>query len=147
MKPTRLFPLLLAGALPALAAAQTPVPGEAEWDTFADTWVATDQLGRSVAGEGVAPAPRDRTVGIFYFLWLNEHTTTGPHDITEILAANPSNPQWGPLNHFHHWGESIFGYYRSSDEWVMRRHVAMLANAGVDLLIVDGTNGFDYRSN
>jgi hypothetical protein len=34
----------------------------------------------------------------------------------------------------HHWGESAFGYYRSDDPWVLRKHAQMLSDAGVDVI-------------
>ncbi len=115
----------------------------APWDTFSDTWVATDRLGRSLPSASEVGTPRPgRQVGIFYFLWL---TGQGPvYDLTQMLAANPANPAYG-LNHaFHFWGEPLFGYYRSDDEFVIRKHAQMLADAGVDVLFFDVTNGFTY---
>jgi hypothetical protein len=39
------------------------------WDTFADTWVATDGLGRLLpTNDAVGPPRPNRTVGIFYYL-------------------------------------------------------------------------------
>ncbi|MCX6376619.1 MAG: aminoglycoside 6-adenylyltransferase, partial [Armatimonadetes bacterium] len=74
-----------------------------DWDVKSDTWVATDALGRTLPGfKECGPPKKDKFVGIFYFLWLGQHSTTGPWDITKILAANPNDPQWGPANHFHH---------------------------------------------
>jgi hypothetical protein len=59
------------------------------WDTFSDTWVATDALGRSVpTHEEVGIPRRDRTVGIFYFLWLRGDRRGGPYDIAEILRKD-----------------------------------------------------------
>lgn len=117
------------------------------WDTYSDTWVATDAIGRSLPGYAECGPPRDgKVVGIFYFIWLGQHGVGGPYDITKLLAANPDDPQWGPPGAFHHWGESEVGYYLSDDTWVMRRHAAMLADAGVDTLIIDVTNAFTYDS-
>ena len=47
---------------------------------------------------------------------------------------------------FHHWGEPLFGYYTSDDEWVLRRHVEMLTDAGVDFLVFDTTNHTTYSA-
>jgi hypothetical protein len=124
------------------------------WDTQADTWVATDALGRVVSTYETVGDPRpDRFVGVFYFLWLGEHGQTGPWDVTKILAANPgamntpTSPPWGPMNTFHHWGESQFGYYLSDDPWVLRKHAQMLSDAGVDVVIFDVTNQATYQKN
>ena len=105
-----------AWAIPtAVAVCLLTIPASAQdtaWDTKSDTWVLTDTLGRTAPGYFECGPPRtDRTVAIFYFLWLGQHHTDGPFDITQILAANPSDPQWGPIGNFHHWGESELGYY------------------------------------
>ena len=121
-------------------------------DSFSDTWVATDVLGRPVATFPEVPAPRaDRTVGIFYFLWHGAHVQGGPFDVTKILAADPAamqkpdSPLWGPLHVPHHWGESLFGYYLTDDDGVLRKHAQMLSDAGVDVVIFDVTNQITYR--
>lgn len=115
-------------------------------DLYSDTWVAVDALGRTVATYDEAGAPReDRELGMFYWNW---HTNWphGPYDITKILAEDPDamddgdNPLWGPHGHPHHWGESIFGYYLSQDEYVLRKHAQMLSDAGVDAIYLDVTN-------
>ncbi len=140
-----LLPIALVGLL-CLAASAQPLR-----DVEADTWVATDGLGRSLPGfDEVGPPRPDRQVGIFYFLWLGAHVNGGPWDITKILAedptaaTNPDSPLWGPMHAFHHWGEPLFGYYVSDDAYVLRRHAQMLADAGVDVVIFDVTNKATY---
>lgn len=112
---------------------------------------ATDDLGRTLPHYGEVPEPReDRYVGIFYFLWLGQHDTSGPYNITEILAENPEavhdpeHASWGPRGAFHHWGEPLFDYYFSSDPWVIRRHAQMLTAAQIDFLVFDATNAISY---
>ncbi len=124
------------------------------WDTFPDTWVATDSLNRSLpSATEVGPPRADRTVAMFYFLWLGPHAVGGPWDIAQIIAKNPgamtnkNSPAWGPLHAPHHWGESIFGYYNTDDPYVLRKHAQMLADAGVDVIIFDVTNQATYRQN
>jgi hypothetical protein len=123
------------------------------WDTFSDTWGATDALGRALPGyEQVGPPRKDRFVGVFYFLWHGAHVNGGPYDITKILQQDPDamqkpdSPLWGPIGAPHHWGEPLFGYYVSDDAWVFRKHAQMLSDAGVDVIIFDVTNQFTYRS-
>lgn len=125
---------------------------ESQWDNFSDTWTGVDALGRSIPAFPEVRAPRpDRTVGLFYFLWHGEHIQGGPFDVTQILAADshamekPDNPLWGPLHAPHHWGQSIFGYYLSNDQGVLRKHAQMLGDAGVDVVIFDVTNQVTYR--
>jgi hypothetical protein len=132
------------------------VPGVAavteEREVFSDTWVATDGLGRRLPGhEEVGPPRADRTVGMFYFLWLGAHIQGGPYDVTRILKEepgamqNPDSPRWGPLHAPHHWGESLFGYYLTDDASVLRKHGQMLSDAGVDMVVFDVTNQLTYR--
>lgn len=128
--------------------------GQEVVDTMPDTWVATDGLGRQLPGFPECGPPRpDRTVGIFYFLWLGPHANGGPFDISEILSENPQamaqrdSPLWGLLGSPHHWGESIFGYYNSDDPYVLAKHAQMLGDAGVDVVIFDVTNQVTYTEN
>jgi len=128
--------------------AESPKP----WDRFADTWVATDALGRKLSThEQVGPPRAGKFVGIFYFLWMGQHGTDGPYDVTKILAEHPdamktpTSPPWGPMYKMHHWGEPLFGYYLSDDAWVIRKHAQMLADAGVDVVIFDVTNQATYQ--
>lgn len=142
---------ILVAALSVVAsrnAAAEPAPFR---DTQPDTWVATDGLGRTVPGhEQVGPPRPGKFVGAFYFLWMGQHGTGGPYDITKILAAHPgamtqpTHPAWGPPASFHFWGEPLFGYYLSDDRWVIRKHAQMLADAGVDVIIFDVTNQETY---
>lgn len=118
------------------------------------TYGGVDDLGRVLSDDENAPAPRsDRYVGIFYFLWQGEHGTGGPYDNTKIVTENPdaisSEEAWknaggGERGEHHFWGEPLFGYYTSSDLWVIRKHCQMLTDAGVDFICFDTTNGFTY---
>ena len=113
-------------------------------DLESDTWVATDALGRTLPGVAECGPPRPgKTVGLFYFLWLGAHDRD-LHDISRLRAADPDAPAYGPPGVFHWWGEPHLGYYRSDDEFVIRKHAQMLTEAGVDVLILDVTNGLTY---
>jgi len=122
-------------------------------DTFSDTWVATDALGRSVPTYAEVGAPRtNKFVGIFYFLWRDQ-VRAGPYDCTKIIAAgmqsgntNYNTYNWGPQSAFHFWGEPYYGYYLDHDPYVLRRHAQMLADAGIDVLIFDVTNALTYEN-
>ncbi|MCC7338229.1 MAG: hypothetical protein IT422_24315 [Pirellulaceae bacterium] len=109
----------------------------------------TDALGRSLPeASDVREFRKDRQVGIFYFTWLNLNEV---HDNTQILAKYPdalsttASPPWGPKNAYHFWGEPLFGYYRSDDPWILRRHAELLSDAGVDFLVFDATNAAIYQ--
>ena len=135
------------------AAAQESQPS-LDLPTANGAYAGVDNLGRVLTMPGdaanAAPLAKDRYVGLFYFLWLGQHGKTGPYDISKIVAEHPEairdakHPAWGPMSLFHHWGEPLFGYYTSEDVWVMRKHVQMLTDAGVDFLVVDATNAGHY---
>lgn len=117
----------------------------ADWDLKTDTWVYTDTLGRQSPVYIDCPSTRSgKLIGMFYFLWQGTHGTPGPYDITKLLAADPTNPAYGPEGVFHWWGEPEAGYFLASDPWVIRRNLSMLSDAGVDVLIFDVTNGWTY---
>lgn len=112
---------------------------------------AVDALGRTLPDAREAGLCREKKlVGMFYFLWLTPRGEDGPWDITKILQQDPQagyHPEselWGPWNSMHHWGEALYGYYSSLDEWVVRRHIEMLTLAGVDFLVFDTTNRATY---
>jgi len=114
-------------------------------DTMPDTRAATDALGRVLPMHEEVGTPKpNRTVGLFYFNWHAAFGNPAVHDIAKILAANPGAPPWGPVHAPHYWSEPRFGYYRPDDAWVIRKQMQMLGDAGVDVLILDATNGFTY---
>ncbi|HSV74862.1 MAG TPA: hypothetical protein VLH79_13970 [Chthonomonadales bacterium] len=136
---------VLATPLAYAAASRSAAAEGAGRDVYADTWIATDSIGRTLPDARTVGPPRaGRFVGIFYFVWHGQHGVGGPYDITRILAENPDAPRWGPPNAFHHWGESEWGYYLPDDEQVIRSHAHALVNAGVDFIAFDVTNAFTY---
>jgi hypothetical protein len=146
--------MLIAVGSAATVAAAADAGGNASptsWDVASDTWVASDALGRSLpTAEQVGPPRPEKFVGVFYFLWLGRHGDAGPFDISTILAHDPTainhpeSPLWGPPYAPHHWGESIFSYYRSDDEGVLRKHAQMLGEVGIDVIVFDVTNQVTY---
>lgn len=151
----------------------SPAATGEERDLFSDTWVATDALGRQLPlGGEVRPPRNDKQVGIFFFTWHGAHGYQGyggrttktmtpdegvvpktkpadqyqtPHNLSKLLAENPQNPRLGEFREFHHWGEPELGFYVANDRYVIRKHAEMLADAGVDFLFVDATNGYVYK--
>lgn len=130
-------------------------PAWCERDIFSDTWVGTDALGRSMpVVSQVGPVKKDqrRVVGIFYVTWHEDwrYNLKSPYgcDVTKILAADPSarldakHPLW--TEGMAHWGEPEDGYFLSRDEYIIRKDMSMLADAGVDVLVLDVTNGALY---
>ncbi len=120
---------------------------------YNDVFEATDALGRVLPT--IAETGEKRTgkyVGMFYFLWCGEHSKDfRPLDITKLLDADPKagykpdSEVWGKYSTMHHWGEPLFGYYYTADEWVMRRHIKMLTAADIDFLVFDATNAVFYK--
>ncbi|MCL1952765.1 MAG: hypothetical protein FWF60_08060 [Oscillospiraceae bacterium] len=123
-------------------------------DARADNYAATDSLGRSLPGYDAVGGPRERFVGLFYWTWHVEHARALtdsyrhlPVNVNSVVTAHPAAshdldwPEWGPIGMPHHWNEPLFGYYDTDDRWVLRKHAEMLANAGVDVIIFDNTNG------
>lgn len=96
---------------------------------------------------------KQRQVGLFYFLWLGEHGRHEPYDVSKILEAdpqagyNPDSDVWGGIGTYHHWGEPLYGYYYSDDEWVVRKHMKLLISAEIDFLFFDTTNALIYENN
>ncbi len=121
-------------------------------DTMPDTWVAMDRLHRTLPDFDTVGGPkRDKTIAMFYFISFGQDDMdpdkrTPVYDINKILHENPgamddtSSPPWGPYNTTHFWGESAFGYYRSSDAYVIAKHAQLLSDAGVDVIIFDVSN-------
>lgn len=116
-------------------------------DVLADTWTATDDAGRSMPTD--AKTVDDSLVGMFYFLWRDaDQETLNPIEATDHYKAYLEGGkaglweamQVGGEGHPHYWAEPYFGYYSSNDEWVLRKHAYMFAEAGVDFLFFDTTN-------
>ncbi len=123
-------------------------------DAMPDTWDATDGLGRVLpTHEETGDVREGKFVGLFYWTWHCTHANaTQPYNVSKIIEEYPeaihdlNHPAWGSLNAPHHWNEPLFGYYNTIDKWVLRKHAEMLADAGVDVIIFDNTNGtFTWR--
>ncbi len=108
---------------------------------------AVDDLGRLLPGEEqTGPVKEDRAVGCFYFLThgAKDRPTPAPVNVTRMMKEHPDalkdfdHPAWGDGALY--WDEPLFGYYFLDDRWVLRRHVKLLTQAGVDFLIFDTTN-------
>ncbi|RJP33255.1 MAG: hypothetical protein C4527_04940 [Candidatus Omnitrophota bacterium] len=110
-------------------------------DAYADTWAATDALGRTVPGfEQCGPVKKDKWIGIFYWTW-HIPQPNGPNDNTKILAAAKDGKVNWPTNGApHHWGEPELGYYIMTDPFVIRKHASLLVDAGIDVILFDTTN-------
>ncbi|MCM1021223.1 MAG: hypothetical protein NC343_03195 [Muribaculum sp.] len=123
-----------------------------EIDLYPDTWVAIDALDRVLPTFETQPVKTDkeRIVSIFYITWHDDdkYNTQCPSDVSKILNEDPT----ARLDPWHrlwiertcHWGEPENGYFLSRDKYVIRKDISMLTDAGVDVLVLDGTNGVAY---
>lgn len=126
-----------------------PVPDEAVIDNQHETWVAVDELGRPVKNCEDVRAKRDRQVGIFYWTWRDQQAHAEPLNLRKVLAEfpgaeyNENHPVWtvNGKETITSWNEPLYGYYLNRDAYVIRRHAVLLANAGVDFIVFDCTNG------
>lgn len=116
-------------------------------DVNSDYWAATDALGRKVGRyDELHP---DKQVILFYWTWheWDDPAATEIRNITDIVRAHPeamqdvSHPAWQPQPGHFWWDEPLFGYYRTTDRWVLRKHAELLADAKVDAVFFDCTNG------
>ena len=126
------------------------------WDIYPDTWVGTDGAGRiqpTQAETGKTKTDKKRDVGMFYVTWHTKglHAGKPPYngDVTKILEKDPATRLDGSSKNWHHyggyhWGEPEMGYFLSADPYVIRHDVSALADAGVDVLILDVTNSVRY---
>lgn len=113
---------------------------------------ATDALGRKLPMTG--GVKKDRYVGLFYWLWHSQYQAKGEMAISisdhikknKQLSSSPNarinydDPAW-PDKAVYFWSEPLFGFYTNTDKWVLRKHAEMLADAGVDVIFFDCTNG------
>jgi len=140
--------LLKKSMIAMLAAASLGVG--AETVATCGTWAAEDALGRKVTicESGVKP---NKEAIIFYWTWHNEEEGPGSRvkNITEIIRTVPgamttgNQPCWnnGVSGGRFFWDEPLFGYYKTWDKWVLRKHAEMLAAAQIDAVFFDCTNG------
>ena len=142
--------------LTTLTGAQTATRAQTQTTSPGTHWSAVDDLGRA------RPEPQrelrdDRKVGLFYFLWFEPSTVAPrdknsdeprPYDISKIERIDPNPTQndalLGKEWDMHYWGEPLFGYYDARDPFVIRRHMQLIADAGIDVLIFDVTNLSTY---
>ena len=128
-----------------------------ERDLYSDTWVATDAIGRTMPTSeqtGDVKDDKRRVVGIFYITWhtQNIHSWKAPYsaDVTKILEQDPearkdtNHKLWQNDAYHYHYAEPEMGYFLSQDEWVIRKDLSMLTDAGVDVMIMDVTNAVRY---
>lgn len=111
---------------------------------------ATDALGRTVSSADSYKS--GRYVGLFYFIWFNSSQTKAPN-VTELLRTNPDE-LWDPYDDtgiappggMFYFNRPLYGYYSSSDRWVIRKHIELFTMAGIDFLALDLSNDVIYET-
>ena len=109
--------------------------------------VAVDQFGRTVPVSGAHK--ENRAVGMMYWLWHGSYTSRVV-DTTKIIEEKGLDyalynlQEYNPAGVPHYWGEPLYGYYRSDDEYIIRRHMMLLMYAGVDFIAFDASNTITY---
>lgn len=125
-------------------------------EVMPDTWVFTDGLGRvSLTNAEVGDLRDDKTLAMFYWSWHTGGSAQAPVNLQEMSEKYPEamrdwdNQLWNDLgSRPFWWNESIYGYYRGNDSWVLRKQAELLTNAGVDVIFTDNTNSsMTWRDN
>ncbi len=138
--------VLLAGTVVMPASAQDTQP-----EILPTTWAAVDGLGRTLSSaEQTGSKRQDKFVGVFYwtwhYRWVHDHepiTTGSVLDKYPEALHDWEHPAWNNTydGRPYFWDEPLYGFYTSTDEYVMRKHAELLADADVDVVIFDTTNG------
>jgi len=113
-----------------------------------DTWVAEDELQRRVMPSNPSAPRANKEVVMMYWPW-HETVQVAYNNVVNISTVVQSHPEalqdyssllWGQEGQVYFWGQPLFGYYRTTDPWVLRKHAEMLADAGVDAVMFDLSN-------
>lgn len=153
---------------------QDALRGLNSYDFTKASYSATDRLGREITPMHKEKTDHERYVGVFYFLWLGTHVSSaGVYDVTKLQQTETgaaavldrdykigqkvprtANAELGypdgmesPSNYVHWTTEPLYGYYNTTDEWVITRHIELLTMADVDFIFFDTTNEQDYAEN
>lgn len=116
--------------------------------------VGIDHFGRSFST--VSAFKAGKQVGMFYWPWIGQPYASDIYDASKILALpnglkiltdfNFHDRNISPDGQAHYWGEPLWGYYNSEDEWVIRKQIQMITTAGVDFIYFDTTNALIYSN-
>ncbi|MBO4326948.1 MAG: hypothetical protein J5950_06730 [Clostridia bacterium] len=111
-------------------------------------WSAVDGLGRTLPGNAEVGDKNDKVVGIFYWTWHQGNMQSKAVNINNLMLEYPElvhdykNKLWAKNTvGSYFWNEPIYGYYTELDDYVLCKHAELLADAGVDFVLFDCTNG------
>ncbi len=138
---------VLAGVFTASASGAQTDTGE----ILPSTWAAVDGLGRTVSSyDDVGGKRAEKYVGMFYWTWhypwVNDYepiTTGSVLDFYPDANNDWDNPAWSNYQDGRpfFWDEPLYGFYTNTDEYVLRKHAELLADADIDVVFFDTTNG------
>ncbi len=127
-------------------------------DPDGDGWGWENDQSCRVQQQPQADAP-DLPIGIIYYVW-HCATKTGIYqdlyrrrglpsgeefNTSNVLSGRQSD--WGDEHRFHWWDTPQEGYYCLGDEpEIIRKHLTMLRDAGIDFLVIDITNHPNVKS-
>ncbi len=123
-------------------------------DMYADTWSATDMLGRKLPGNETVGDPNpDKQVAMFYWSWHvgESRSAATPLNVNNFVKKYPHIQndykaiEWDSDRKYY-WNESVYGYYTGHDHWVLRKQFELLGSAGVDGIFFDTSNGSSYTT-
>ena len=126
----------------------SPDSAIAKYGVDSTQWTFVDGLGRPALEYKDAGDKNNKKVGIFYWTWHYNFANNKPVNVNSILEEYPD-----ATNDYGHkiwksndvgayfWNEPLFGYYTEYDDYVLRKHTELLADAGVDFVLFDCTNG------
>ncbi len=118
---------------------------------------ATDRYGRETTPVGAEKA--EKYVGLFYWMWIsNTHyyyhnifdctklmsTEEGQAAFWNVDSSNAAYEKLSQVGAFHFTNEPMYGYYNSSDPWVITRHMELFMWAGIDYIFLDTSNDVIY---
>ena len=125
-----------------------PAVTEQSFNVPINSWSAVDGLGRTVPALSGSRPEKKRAVGLFFWDWHHNFDRGVPVNVHEVNKAHPeikndfNSPYWLPgQTTYYHWNEPIWGFYTSNDKYVLRKQAQMLAEADVDFIVFDNTNG------
>jgi hypothetical protein len=118
----------------------------AQMDVDPTQWTAVDGLGRTLPDYSSVGGNKERKVGMFYWTWHYAWMRAVPSSVTEIMSLYPEakndfdHKVWSQYGSGYFWDEPLYGYYTEFDDYVLRKHAELLADAGVDFVLFDCTN-------
>lgn len=133
-----------------IAATAVSRSAEEKTEITPSTWAAVDGLGRTLSmNDDVGSKKEDKYVAMFYWTWhypwVKEHepiTTGSVLDKYPEAVNNWEHPAWGGTfdGRPYFWDEPLYGFYTNTDEYILRKHAELLADADIDVVFFDTTN-------